>query len=555
MGHDNASRALRSKHKPGKNAIMLLRHTVCRPFVLLPLQALAVLALALIGLARPAMADPTDIAAASRGVVRVVLVRNGWTGVSMLGHGSGFAVAPDLIVTNAHVVEQAHTDGNVVIGVIPSQGRDSYPAHIIAYSPANDLALLQLGNHATLPPLTLFPGAVQDGMQVAAVGYPGNVDAAQGLNVGDMVTPQDTVKTYGQVSAGRSSRQFDTILHTAQLGAGNSGGPLLDTCGRVLGINSFGTISHNGTDSSFFFAISMHELQPFLKDAHVVPHLASLPCTSIADLDRADATRAADDKARQAAQAVARGAAKEHAFDQARRDAELDVLAERDNGLALTALLLVLAIGAATFAFLQRQRGKLGAMRIGIGLLVVLVIGAGFAWVLRPSLGAIDERAKDRMAQAQASGAPADDASASGSTPTSAASARLICVLDPQRSRVTVSDINDVPLRWAAGGCVNDKTQYGLAQDGWSRVLVPNGEDTIAVTHYDPDTRSYTVERFLMGIDDMNRARAERAKISYPTCGAGPDLARQLGAAQAAIKSLLPAEPNERMRYTCQPAR
>ena len=531
---------------------MLFRHPVCRPFLVLLFCVLA-----LPGLIRPALADPADIAAASRGVVRVVLVRNGWTGVSMLGHGSGFAVAPDLIVTNAHVVEDAHNDGNVVIGVIPSQGRDSYPAHIVAYSQANDLALLQLGNHATLPPLTLFPGAVPDGMQVAAVGYPGNVDAAQGLNVGDMVTPQDTVKTYGQVSAGRSARQFDTILHTAQLGAGNSGGPLMDTCGRVLGINSFGTISHNGTDSSFFFAISMRELQPFLKDAHVVPHLASLPCTSIADLDRADATRAADDKAREAAQIAARGAAKERALDKARHDAELDVLAERDNGLTATALLLVIAIGAATFTFLQWQRGKVPAMRIGMAVVALLVIGAGFAWILRPSLGAIEDRAKDRMAEAQASGIPADDASTGGNAGalSAAAPVKLICVLDPQRSRVTVSDINDVPLQWTPGGCVNGKTQYGLAQDGWSRILVPNGEDTIAVTHYDPDTHSYTVERFLMGIDDMNRARAERSKISYPTCGANPDLARQLGAAQAAIKALLPVEPNERMRYTCQPAR
>jgi hypothetical protein len=506
--------------------------------------------LALFGLARPALADPSDIAAASRGVVRVVLVRSGLFGTSMLGHGSGFAVAPDMIVTNAHVVADARNDGNVVIGVIPSQGRASYPAHIVAYSAANDLALLQLGNHASLPPLTLFAGAVQDGMQIAAVGYPGNVDAAQGLNAGDMVTPQDTVKTYGQVSAGRSSKQFDTILHTAQLGAGNSGGPLLDTCGRVLGVNSFGTVSDNGTDSSFFFAISMRELQPFLKVAGVTPHLASLPCTSIADLDRADSLRATDEKSRSAADIAARAAARDRAFDKARHDAELDVLSERDNGLAIAALLLVAAIGAGTFAFVQRANVRL--LRVGIGLVVVLVIGAGFAWILRPSLGAIDERAKDRIAEIEASGTPAPESDASSAP---AAPANLVCVLDPQRSRVTVSDINDVPLQWTAGGCVNGKTQYGLAPDGWSRVLVPNGEDTIAVTHFDPDTHSYTVERFLMGIDDMNRARAERTKIAIPPCGASEALARQFGAAQGAIKALLPPEPNERMRYSCQPAR
>lgn len=505
------------------------------------------------GLTHAASAEPADIAAASRGVVRVVLVRNGWTGVSMLGHGSGFAVAPDMIVTNAHVVEAAHGDGNVLIGVIPSQGRDSYPAHIVAYSPANDLALLQLGNHAALPALTLFPGIVPDGMQIAAVGYPGNVDAAQGLNSGDLVTPQDTVKTYGQVSAGRSSKQFDTILHTAQLGAGNSGGPLLDTCGRVLGVNSFGTVSSNGTDSSFFFAISMHELEPFLKSAHVVPHLASLPCTSIADLERADTQRAADDQVRVAAQSAARSTARDHELDKARRDAELDVLSERDNGLAVAALLLVAAIGAATFGFVQRAKPRIG--RLGFGLCVMLVIAALFAWVLRPPLRAIDDRAKDHMAEIDASGTPAMQTDPAADAATREPAHKLVCVLDPQRSRVTVSDITDVPLTWDAGGCVNNRAQYGLATDGWSRVLVPNAEDTISVTHYDPETHTYTVERFLMGINDMARARGERQKISIPQCGASEPVARQFGAAQGAIKAMLPAEPNERMRYMCQPAK
>ncbi len=508
--------------------------------------------LALAALAPPAFADPSDIAAASRGVVRVVLVRNGWTGTSMLGHGTGFAIAPDLVVTNAHVVEDANSDSKVVIGVIPSQGRDSYPAQIIAFSPGNDLALLRLGNNAALPPLTLFSGGVQDGMQIAAIGYPANVDAAQGLSVGDMVSPQDTVKTYGQVSAGRSSKQFDTILHTAQLGAGNSGGPLLDTCGRVLGVNSFGTISDNGTDSSFFFAISMRELQGFLKSARVSPHLAGLPCTSIADLDRADSQRAADAQVRAAAAAAEQAAAKARAFDQARRDIELAVLAKRDNGLALTALLVVAAIGAGTFGWLQGQRGRKRRMQAGFALVAILLIAAGFAWILRPSLTTIDDRAKDRIAEAEASATPAPDSSTSADA---AQPEALICVLDPQRSRVTVSDITDVPLQWRAGGCVNGRSQYGLAQDGWSRVLVPKADDTITVSHYDPATHSYTVERFLMGIEAMNSARTEQTRIAIPPCGASEDLARQFGSAQGAIRALLPAEPNERMRYSCQPAR
>jgi hypothetical protein len=126
-------------------------------------------------------------------------------------------------------------------------------------------------------------------------------------------------------------------------------------------------------------------------------------------------------------------------------------------------------------------------------------------------------------------------------------------VLDPQRSRVTVSDITDVPITWSQDGCMNGRSQYGLAGDGWSRVLVPNGEDAIAVTHFDAESHTYTVERFLMGLDAMNQARAARQKIVAPACGAGDAEARRFGQDQQAIRALLPGEPNERMRYNCQP--
>lgn len=357
------------------------------------------------------------------------------------------------------------------------------------------------------------------------------------------------MKTRGYVSAGRSSRQFDTILHTAPIGAGNSGGPLLDACGRVIGVNSFGTISDNGTDSAFYFAISMREVASFLKQAGVAPHTNGLPCTSIADLDRADSERAASEQARLAAENGTKEASKAQKAAKAQRDAELQVLDERDNGMAIAALLLVGALAAGGAAFIATQRGNDRAMKIAAGAALALLLGAVLAWLLRPSLASIDERAKDILAEPDASATASESAQVA---PTGAS--RLICVLDPQRSRVTVSDITDVPLEWSPDGCVNGRTQYGIAQDGWSRVLVPNAEDTISVTHFDPATKGYTVERFLMGLDAMNQARAERQKLAPPMCGAGEEAARRFGEAQLAIKALLPAEPNERMRYACQPS-
>src|SRR5688572_30049882 len=145
----------------------------------------------------PALAEPADIAAASRGVVRVVLVANDGQTIQYVGHGSGFAVSPTLVVTNAHVIAAARDSDEMMIGVVPSEGTSGYLAKVVAYSPRNDLALLRLIDKGAIPALTLFPGAVEDGGEVYAVGYPGNVDLAQGLSLAEIVEPQSAVKTRG----------------------------------------------------------------------------------------------------------------------------------------------------------------------------------------------------------------------------------------------------------------------------------------------------------------------------------------------------------------------
>jgi serine protease Do len=493
-------------------------------------------------------ADPADISAAGRSVVRVVIVESDGDRARLITHGTGFAVTPNLIVTNAHVVEELRGDDSLIAGVVPAEGRNGYPARLVAYSPGNDLALLKIEGGGSITPITLFPGVPGDGGEVYAVGYPGNVDLAQGLSMADLVTPQAAVKTRGYLSGGRSSRSFDTLLHTAPLGSGNSGGPLLDSCGRVIGVNSFGTISDNGTDSAFYFAISMRELATFLRRANVEVHSSGLPCRSIADLNRAEAERAVGEGAKLAAANAAKAETREKAMDKAQRDAERAVLSERDNGMALAALLLVGALGAGGWGMVQasKRRGRFQRKHLfGAGALFVSAVAV---WFLRPSLESIDSRAKEMLSE------PEPSASASASATAKSGAGKMICVLDPQRSRVTVSDITDVPIEWTEGGCMNGKTQYGVAQDGWSRILVPNQEEAVSVNSYDPQTRTYTVERFLVDLETITKARTERAKLNAPACGAGEDAALQFGRSQQAIKALLPPEPNERMRYNCQPA-
>ena len=83
---------------------------------------LLLLVTALAGPVPTAQAEQLDVAATVRGVVRVVLFATKGDESYFVGHGTGFAVAPDKILTNAHVVELLRTEPNLVLGIIPSQG-------------------------------------------------------------------------------------------------------------------------------------------------------------------------------------------------------------------------------------------------------------------------------------------------------------------------------------------------------------------------------------------------------------------------------------------------
>lgn len=510
-------------------------------FRILTLLAAAVAALSSV----PAHADPADIAAASRGVVRVVLVADDGSS-ELIGHGSGIAVGPDLILTNAHVVEPAQDFDAVRIGVVPPQGKGGWFARVIAFSPKNDLALLKLTEAGSLPVATLYTGPVTDGVDVFAIGYPANVDLAQGLNLAEMMSPTTPVKTRGNVSAGRSSKAFETILHTAPIGSGNSGGPLLDTCGRVVGLNSFGTMAEEG-DSEFYFAVSMREIMRFLTAAEVQPRVSGVPCRSIADVDRAEAERMAGERALSNEEQRALAAKAETLRRDAERKAQLEIISSRENGMALTGVALLLALIAGGAAYLQKQKGNSRDMKIAAALAVLMLIGGIVAWLARPSLNGIDERARQIVDQAT----PAAVTKPATSLATSAG--EMICVVVPGRSRITVSDMADVPLSWREDGCVNGRTQYGYGADGWWRVFVPSDDDTATVSRFDPLRKAYTMERYFLDLDTVTRMREESAKVKSPVCGAGEEAARKLGDQQTALKALLPPTPNERMVYDCRP--
>ena len=493
----------------------------------------------------PALAEAGDIEAASRGVVRVVIIGRDGEELIPISHGTGFAVGRERIVTNAHVVRQAIEDPRLTIGIVPAEGDRAVYARIVSVSVRNDLALIEATEALGLPPLTIAGNPPTTGT-VTSIGYPLNVDRAQGLSFTDLFRAQPPVTATGFLSGRRPSRDFDTLLHTAPIAAGNSGGPLVDQCGRVIGVNSFGAQSE-GSDAEFFFAISTRELLPFLRTNDVTPLLNSEDCRSIEQLDAEQSAR--ETAERQAEERIA----EEQAAAEAQRTAEMrrtityEVMEQRDNKLALTFFLLLIgsgAIGAATFAHMQKDY----RLRAGTGALaVVALVGASVAWFTRPAFADIDQRVQDRLREAMGSTNTGEITPIAGG----ANAGDYQCVLDTQRSRVVGDPAEDITLGWSEDGCVNGRTQYGLDNGQWTRILVPANEAAVSVNSFDPETGEMVMERYLLGREAMSTARSARGAYQAPSCEAGEDAAQQLGMSQAAITAVLPNQPNERLVYSC----
>ena len=70
----------------------------------------------------PVRPDAADIAAAARGVVRVVIMGTDGERVFPVSHGTGFAISSTRIVTNAHVIREAMQDDTLRIAIVPPDG-------------------------------------------------------------------------------------------------------------------------------------------------------------------------------------------------------------------------------------------------------------------------------------------------------------------------------------------------------------------------------------------------------------------------------------------------
>src|SRR5215469_5663898 len=178
-------------------------------------------------------------------VTSTVIQRSYFFGLEQVGKelGSGFIVSSNgEILTNNHVVS-----GSQQLEVmLPNQER--YRGRILARDPPNDLALIKIepkkGLHAL--PLGNSDG-LQVGQKVLAIGQPLGLEGTLTTGI---------VSSLGRTISGENDRELEGMIQTdAAINQGNSGGPLLDSSGNVIGINT--AIYSQGTGGSIGIGFAM----------------------------------------------------------------------------------------------------------------------------------------------------------------------------------------------------------------------------------------------------------------------------------------------------------
>ena len=186
-------------------------------------------------------------------------MRNDMRGGNMGAMGSGSRTAPggEALVLSKHL--KTGYVGTVVATSQPGQATQADFAVIQVDLPAGAVRPL---------PVAAEPSALSE---VVAAGYPA-IAIAQDRNLrrlaaGDLKASPQVVLTKGTVSAVQNKeRNAPIVLHSADISAGNSGGPLVDACGRAVGINTFIATNQQATKANY--ALGGSWLAAFLRAAN-----------------------------------------------------------------------------------------------------------------------------------------------------------------------------------------------------------------------------------------------------------------------------------------------
>jgi len=183
------------------------------------------------------------------------------------GSGSGFVWDTDgHVVTNYHVVQRSVERGDLVY--VRFAGDESpYEARIVNVAPHRDIAVLKLVDRpqAPLTPVELGQSTnLLVGQHVYAIGNPFGLD--QTLSSGLVSGLNREIRSVTQ-------HKIDGVIQTdAAINPGNSGGPLLDSRGRLIGVNT-AIITLSGADNGIGFAVPVDTVRPIVDEIVATGHV------------------------------------------------------------------------------------------------------------------------------------------------------------------------------------------------------------------------------------------------------------------------------------------
>jgi S1-C subfamily serine protease len=177
------------------------------------------------------LANNPVVAATQPSVVKIRAIAPGCQKVL---EGSGFVLSPDRVMTNAHVVAGANS-------VTVEASGNPYDATVVSYDPTVDIAILSVP-HLPPGPLAFANDPVKSGTEAIVMGYPGGG--------GFVATPariRELIELSGPDIYRSATVNREVYTVRASVEQGNSGGPLIDLNGQVLGVVFGAAVDDNDT--------------------------------------------------------------------------------------------------------------------------------------------------------------------------------------------------------------------------------------------------------------------------------------------------------------------